>query len=91
LEVPGWSHTCGIYAVKDIASIFAARGNCIAGIVELSGLVIEHDDGYRAEEARIIELWVDESVAVAQAIAVRYPEVTVHHPYEQGPEVFGWT
>lgn len=81
VEVPGWAHTCGIYAVKDPGGVDAAFANrvgataFVAGRVEMTGLVIEHDRGYRAERARIIELVVP--AGIAGAVAERYPDVVV--------------
>ena len=49
----------------------------VYGRVELTGLVIEHELGYRASHARIIELFVD-SPDLARQIRMRYPDVTVH-------------
>jgi hypothetical protein len=85
-ETPGWDHPCGIYAIKDVVEVFHSRGPKVFGLVELSGLVIEHEHGYRAEAARIIELWAD-SADLGRAIAGRYPDVTVHYPSETTPEV----
>jgi hypothetical protein len=85
-EAPGWDHTCGIYAVKDVVGVFYSRGSKVFGVVELSGLVIEHEHGYRAEAARIIEVWAD-SRDLARVIAVRYPDISVHYPSETTPEV----
>ena len=79
-EVPGWFHTCGIYALKDPSSLagYGEREEAIVGRVELSGMVIEHDWGYRATSARIVELWVNHSITVVDSIRLRYPDVEVH-------------
>ena len=57
-ESPGYHCSCGIYAVKErwqlLSAGFAAT---VVGRVELSGLVIEHERGYRAQRARIVELY----------------------------------
>ncbi len=79
-EVPGWSHTCGIYSVveqRDIWAFAPSGGRPVIGRVELSGLVVQHDKGYRAEHARIVELFTpfDE---VARALALRYPRARIH-------------
>jgi len=69
-EVPSWTCTCGLYAAKDIdlALVLAAGvltstspgdsmpATAIVGKVELAGKVIEHDRGYRAERARVVEI-----------------------------------
>lgn len=43
--------------VKDIRDLFRSTTN-IAGIVKLTGTIIEHEEGYRAEKAEIVELFV---------------------------------
>lgn len=63
----------------------------VIGMVELSGLVIEHEEGYRAKQARIIEVWVEDSPETARAIAARYPEVQVHDPFGEDEEEIRWT
>jgi hypothetical protein len=68
-RVPGELCTCGFYSVKtllmllqmfgsftDPAFEFAPGSGVILGRVELAGKIIEHDDGYRAERARVAEL-----------------------------------
>ena len=72
-EVPGVSCTCGIYAfsVKPDALQFGYDEAWIPGRVELSGVVIEHELGYRAQTARILELWVPD-IDIAAAFERRY-------------------
>lgn len=72
-SLPGWGCSCGIYAAKSRDLLGAG----IVGRVELEGMVIEHEHGYRAERARIIELFVPADLPVG-TIAARYPDVTVH-------------
>jgi hypothetical protein len=65
-HVPGWGCTCGFYATKDLAAFrmfpilmdlpHADGVGWIFGRVELAGKIIEHDYGYRAQRARIVEL-----------------------------------
>ena len=68
-RVPGEDCTCGFYAMKDLspqlllsASMPAAftstppKVRYVLGRVELAGKIIEHDFGYRAERACIVEL-----------------------------------
>ncbi len=69
-SAPDEDCTCGLYAAKDIdlALILAAGvltstspgdsmpATAIVGKVELAGKVIEHDRGYRAEHARVVEI-----------------------------------
>lgn len=77
-EVPG-ECGCGVYAVKSRALVSSAfltangARDVIVGRVEMEGLVIEHELGYRAERAQIVELWVPRHLR--GAIAARYPDV----------------
>lgn len=77
-EPPDWAHSCGIYATKHLARLGINRRDraTVLGQVELSGLVIEHDLGYRASRARIVRLWAKKR-RTARAIALRYPDVDV--------------
>src|SRR5690606_23297059 len=86
-EVPGWDHVCGIYAVKDPRQLHvfnrpAARDRLVFGRVELSGLIVEHEVGYRAQHARIIELFAPGSLV--EPIRSTYPEVNVSPRGEKG-------
>jgi hypothetical protein len=50
---------CGIYAVKDPAPMLVGPGlpaSGAMGLVELTGKVVEHARGYRAERARVVAL-----------------------------------
>jgi hypothetical protein len=67
---PGEDCSCGFYAMKELHPhlvqliVLAQKtqldgrvpGKFVLGRVELAGKVIEHDHGYRAERARIVEL-----------------------------------
>jgi hypothetical protein len=76
-DPPGWDCPCGIYAMKQPRQVpDSKRGSIIVGKVALWGRVVEHEDGYRASNARIAELWVDDA-QVARWIALTYPEVRV--------------
>jgi hypothetical protein len=68
-RAPSSGCSCGLYAVKtrrQLSNLLAEvasdrpspirRGLVVCGVVELSGMIIEHDRGYRAERARIVEL-----------------------------------
>jgi hypothetical protein len=65
-EVPSEDCRCGFYSLKEldiavaIATLFLDStirgGSVVLGRILLSGKVIEHEDGYRAERARIAEL-----------------------------------
>jgi hypothetical protein len=69
-RVPGEGCSCGFYAMKELGaqlrhavtmSVHAAdrtgmKEVFVLGRVELAGKVIEHELGYRAERARIVEL-----------------------------------
>jgi hypothetical protein len=72
--VPGWDHTCGVYARKERSSL---PGMGVIGRVELSGLVVEHEAGYRAERAEIVELWLPFYVP-EDLVRERYPGVALH-------------
>jgi hypothetical protein len=53
--------TCGLYATRGLDDVLALAGtietaDAVVGRVELSGKVIEHDHGYRAELARVTEI-----------------------------------
>ena len=77
-EAPGWDHTCGIYAFKEagqIRALLIGSAPSVVGRVELSGLVIEHESGYRAERARIVELITPPGLR--EAVQARYPKVPV--------------
>jgi hypothetical protein len=81
-RVPHERCRCGFYAMKELAPdlVVAAsqpaqpgmEGVFVLGRVELAGKVIEHDRGYRAERARIVELIpVRPEQRVARSIARR--------------------
>ena len=63
---PAEDCSCGFYAMKHLemlpvlgVQVFdeeGVRGGTILGRVQLAGTIIEHDFGYRAERARIVEL-----------------------------------
>jgi hypothetical protein len=65
-EVPAEGCTCGVYALKELSPVmlpFAPPFRSVVpmppflvGKVQLAGKVIEHEDGYRAERARIAEI-----------------------------------
>ncbi len=75
---PSWSHTCGIYGVKDLDDTPLRPGGLayVEGRVEMWGDVIEHELGYRASHARIIDLWTHPEVV--DDVRERYPTVEVH-------------
>ena len=84
-EVPGSSHTCGVYAFKSVSDVVAMTGRrsgLVIGRVELSGLVIEHERGYRAQEVKIVELMAPPSIAAA--VQARYPDVPVRSRLLEG-------
>lgn len=79
-EVPGEDHPCGIYSVPEFRHLSAfslplGHPKVVFGKVELSGLVIEHERGYRAERARMAELFGRSSLIAA--VSARYPDVHV--------------
>ena len=91
-EPPGWDHPCGIYAVarpSEVGAMFPGKPD-VVGRVELSGLVIEHESGYRASNARILDLWTASPI-IADWLSKLYPDVNVHRgdpPEDQ--EAMSW-
>jgi hypothetical protein len=75
-DPPSWDHSCGVYAVSSPSSLPEFFRAEVIGRVELSGLVIEHEIGFRASHARILEVWTD--AAVARHLAVAYPGLLIH-------------
>jgi hypothetical protein len=78
-EPPGWDHPCGIYGVprpSQVSAMFPGKPD-VVGRVALSGLVVEHETGYRASNATILDLWA-RSPFVADQLATLYPDVNVH-------------
>jgi hypothetical protein len=69
---PDWDCNCGIYATKQQ---FGSFGH-VFGQVAMEGIVIEHEDGYRAERARIVELRVSDA-PTEEWVRQRYQDVTV--------------
>lgn len=69
---PRWSCTCGIYATMDRNHV--THGN-VLGEVELTGRVVEHEHGYRAQHARILTLYAPRHIA--KQVAEAYPDVEV--------------
>jgi hypothetical protein len=65
-EVPAEGCTCGIYALRELSPVFLPSDHIgfrsddtppiIVGRVQLAGKVIEHEEGYRAERARLLEV-----------------------------------
>jgi hypothetical protein len=55
-EVPNEDCTCGIYALKRVPWLSMMSTASLLGRVELAGKIIEHDLGFRAERARMVEL-----------------------------------
>jgi hypothetical protein len=62
-EVPGDECRCGFYAMSSLRGLvveadprFLHNEGVVLGRVALAGKVVEHEYGYRAERARILEL-----------------------------------
>lgn len=59
-RVPDEHCSCGFYSVKELSTLrqmFSYRASVhVLGRIELAGKIIEHEVGYRAERARIVEL-----------------------------------
>lgn len=75
---PGVNCGCGLYACKTEDGI---RGNPhrIWGQVALYGKVIEHEHGYRAQHARILDLHTREE-DLAESLRQRYGVPVTRHP-----------
>jgi hypothetical protein len=80
-RVPGDDCTCGLYAAKDRHHLddlgynkrYAhAEGITIVGQVAMAGKVIEGDQGWRGEKARVYKLYVPFDRALGQALANQY-------------------
>jgi hypothetical protein len=74
-EAPGFFCACGIYAVKSRSDLSGFgpldRSGVVVGRVELTGVVIEHEKGYRAQRARIVDLSAPD-VTMGMALKDRY-------------------
>jgi hypothetical protein len=86
-DAPDEDCTCGLYAAKDLdmALVLAAGvltstspgdsmpATAIVGKVQLAGKVIEHDRGYRAERARVVEILpIEGRRRLTQSLAGRF-------------------
>jgi hypothetical protein len=71
---PDFDCSCGIYALKRRTDVsHSIYGRDVLGIVELFGRVVVATDGYRAQFARIHELWpVPRQEEVVAELAERY-------------------
>lgn len=79
---PTWAHDCGIYATKHPEDVHTFGGDSnIVGRVEMWGDVIEHEAGFRASHARIVDLWVAPAELMG-SLESAYPGVQVRrgHP-----------
>lgn len=50
---------CGVYAAKSVKALLSATGvslqtRAVVGLVSMAGRVVEHDRGYRAQEATVV-------------------------------------
>lgn len=69
---------CGLYAVKPAAHRRLAYwpGSAV-GVVSVFGRVVEHENGYRAQHARVREVWVPDAIFCGLDLRA-YPGVTWH-------------
>jgi len=78
-EAPEYTCGCGIYCYKDAKSWI--RGDYynlpIWGIVELSGTIIEHENGYRAQHAKIVALYYNQDFMNPPDSSYRFNEEIV--------------
>lgn len=65
-EIPAKRCLCGIYALKNPLDAY------LYGKVALWGRIIEHKDGYRAQYAYPVELYVPGNYSIYQEIGERY-------------------
>jgi hypothetical protein len=88
---------CGIYATKTLATpVVLSRMNeqMIVGRVELAGKVIEHDSGYRAELARVVELYprpgqesAAEWIAAVYGVRASHALIRMWGSFHHGPPI----
>jgi hypothetical protein len=85
---PGEECSCGFYAVKQIALLpsVAGFGDTVLGRVQLAGTIVEHELGFRAELARIVELvpWLgseSEARRLAMCLGVAVGRAIPRPPY----------
>ena len=76
-EPPGWGHVCGVYAVPSPQLLSAFINADVIGRVELSGLVIEHEGGFRASHVRILELWARRR-DIVERLRIAFPSIEIH-------------
>lgn len=92
-ETPSEGCTCGFYAVKELSAIPGPilggwDRSVLVGKVELAGKVIEHDRGYRAERARVVELLpAPGQEALAERAAATYGVPVSNELIEAFPEL----
>lgn len=67
----GWPVEWQQFLVGDWVKSHDINGVPVLGFVELSGTIVEHDDGYRAEKLRLIKLYSPASKAERQALSER--------------------
>lgn len=56
---PNWGHLCGYNAAKSHGYVYTgSSSDWVTGLAALTGVVHEYQDGYRAEFAEIVELYI---------------------------------
>lgn len=89
-HAPDWDCRCGIYGLKEMP-VSVEPG--VTGIVELSGQVIEHEDGYRAEKARIKQLWLTGRKTTKdqlQMLRSKFPDVVIEDANPRHSDLTKW-
>jgi hypothetical protein len=95
---PSEGCSCGIYALKSLPELTTSMGwvplvgTVVLGRVELAGKIIEHDTGYRAERARIVELipiegQIRDVMLVANRVGLPISRAVPGNSLVQRPEV----
>ncbi|WP_425308084.1 hypothetical protein AADG42_04805 [Ammonicoccus fulvus] len=84
-EPPVDSCGCGIYSWNTLARLQRNYRDCtdhVVAVVALEGQTIEGFAGFRSQAARIVALWLNESLApvrVQRAVRRTYPGIAIHH------------
>ena len=93
-EAPHWTCQCGIYAQREVQPDLGWLRSFdvwVLGKVELTGLVIEHRLGYRAQRAKIVQLYVHNADLVPKLEEFYCPRVrVVSFKDEEGTDEWDW-
>jgi hypothetical protein len=89
---------CGIYAVPEVPELFRVMPpwylleGTVFGLVELSGMVIEHERGYRAAHARVVAVVVGSLGRIVTSDDAAWIESLFRRPADVlcGPAAGAW-